>query len=203
MYSMGGLAEYAVLPATAVFPLPADVPFDEGAILGCAAMTAFGAVRRAAELRMGERVAVVATGGVGSLIVQLARVQGALQIVAVDVSEEKLAAARALGATDAIDASEGDPVERLLELTGGGVDVAFEVLGREQTFLQALGMLRDGGRLVAVGITPADVRAADRGHPARPPRTAHPWARTARAPGRTCRRCSASSSGASSTWART
>ena len=122
-------------------------------------MTAFGAVRRAAELRMGERVAVVATGGVGSLIVQLARVQGALQIVAVDVSEEKLAAARALGATDAIDASDGDPVERLLELTGGGVDVAFEVLGREQTFLQALGMLRDGGRLVAVGITPADVRA--------------------------------------------
>ena len=159
MYSMGGLAEYAVLPATAVFPLPVNVPFDEGATLGCAAMTAFGAVRRAAELRMGERVAVVATGGVGSLIVQLARVQGALQIVAVDVSEEKLAAARALGATDAIDASEGDPVERLLELTGGGVDVAFEVLGREQTFLQALGMLRDGGRLVAVGITPADVRA--------------------------------------------
>jgi S-(hydroxymethyl)glutathione dehydrogenase/alcohol dehydrogenase len=157
MYSMGGLAEYAVVPATAVFPLPANVALDEGAILGCAAMTAFGAVRNAADLRMGERVAVVATGGVGSMIVQLARVQGALQIVAIDVGEEKLAAARAIGATDVVDASAGDPVERVLELTDGGVDVAFEALGREQTFLQALGMLRDGGRLVAVGITPAGV----------------------------------------------
>jgi S-(hydroxymethyl)glutathione dehydrogenase/alcohol dehydrogenase len=159
MYSMGGLAEYAVVPGTAVFPLPRRLSFDEGAILGCAAMTAFGAVRHAADLRMGERVAVVATGGVGSMIVQFARVQGALQVVAVDVSEEKLSAARALGATDTVDSSAGDPVERVLELTGGGVDVAFEVLGWEQTFLQALGMLRDGGRLVAVGITPAGVLA--------------------------------------------
>jgi S-(hydroxymethyl)glutathione dehydrogenase/alcohol dehydrogenase len=159
MYSMAGLAEFAVVPANALFPLPSRVSSDEGAILGCAAMTAFGAVRNAAGLQLGERVAVVATGGVGSMIVQLARAQGAVQVVAVDVGEEKLSAARALGATDSVDASAGDPVERVLELTGGGVDVAFEVLGREETFLQALAMLRDGGRLVAVGITPADARA--------------------------------------------
>jgi S-(hydroxymethyl)glutathione dehydrogenase/alcohol dehydrogenase len=159
MYSMGGLAEYAVIPASAVFPRPPSVGREQAAILGCAALTAFGAVRHAADVRMGERVAVVATGGVGSLIVQFARAQGARQVVAVDVSEEKLAAARALGATDAVDSSAGDAVERVLALTDGGVDVAFEALGREETFLNALAMLRDGGRMVAVGIAPVEVRA--------------------------------------------
>ena len=159
MYSMGGLAEYAVVPATAVYPLGDSQPFEESAIIGCAAMTAFGAVRHAASVRAGERVVVVAIGGVGSLVVQLARIAGAAQVVAVDIGEEKLAAARRLGATDTVDASAGDPVERVLELTGGGGDAVFEVIGLEQTFMQALGMVRDGGRLVAVGIAPVDVTA--------------------------------------------
>jgi succinate semialdehyde reductase (NADPH) len=141
-----------------VFPLPDSVPTEEAAILGCAAMTAYGAITNGADLRVGERVAVVATGGVGSLIVQFARAQGALQVVGIDVGVEKLEAARRLGATDVVDASQEDPVERVLELTGGGADVVFEALGREETVLQAVGMLRDGGRMVAVGITPADVR---------------------------------------------
>jgi S-(hydroxymethyl)glutathione dehydrogenase/alcohol dehydrogenase len=159
MYSMGGLAEYAVIPANGVYALPDSVPTEEAAILGCAALTAFGAVRHAADLRVGERVAVVATGGVGSLIVQLARALGAIQVIAVDVTEEKLAGAVALGATDAVDASGGGAAPRVLALTGGsGVEVAFEALGREETFLDALAVLADGGRLVAVGITPADVR---------------------------------------------
>src|SRR5581483_1144568 len=159
MYSMGGLAEYAVVPAGGVFPLPESQPIEEAAVFGCAALTAYGALVHGADLRPGARVAVVGTGGVGSLIVQFARATGALQVIAVDINQEKLAAARALGASDAVDASTGDAVARVLELTGGGVDVAFEALGLEQTFLQALGMLRDGGRLVAVGIAPVDVRA--------------------------------------------
>jgi S-(hydroxymethyl)glutathione dehydrogenase/alcohol dehydrogenase len=159
MYSMGGLAEYAVLPATAVYPLGAAQPLEESAIIGCAAMTAYGAVRHGGSVRAGDRVVVVAIGGVGSLVVQLARIAGAAQVVAVDIGEEKLAAARRLGATDVVDVSAGDPVERVIELTGGGGDVVFEVLGGERTFLQALAMVRDGGRLVAVGIAPADVRA--------------------------------------------
>lgn len=159
MYSMGGLAEYAVVPATAVYRLADSQPLEESAIIGCAALTAYGAVRHAAAVRMGERVVVVAIGGVGSLVVQLARAAGAAQIVAVDIGEEKLAAALRLGATDVVDASAGDPVERVLELTRGGADAVFEVLGGEATFLQALGMVGDGGRLVAVGIAPADVRA--------------------------------------------
>jgi S-(hydroxymethyl)glutathione dehydrogenase/alcohol dehydrogenase len=159
MYSMGGLAEYAVLPVSGVFALPDGVPLDGAAILGCASLTAYGAVRHAAELHLGERVVVVGTGGVGSLVVQFARAQGAAQVVAVDISEEKLEAAAALGATDLVDASAGDPVERVVAATGGGADVAFEALGRPETFLQAVEMLRDGGRMVAVGIAPVGERA--------------------------------------------
>lgn len=159
MYSMGGLAEYAVVPVTAVYPLPELVPFEEAAVIGCAAMTAFGAVRNAAELRGGERVVVVAIGGIGSQIVQIARALGAVQVVAVDVGADKLDAARALGATDVVDASEGDPVAAVQEITAGGADVAFEALGLEQTFVQAVEMLRDGGRMVAVGIAPLGMRA--------------------------------------------
>ena len=159
MYSMGGLAEYAVVPVTGVYPLPAAVPFEEAAVIGCAAMTAFGAVRNGAGLRGGERVAVVAIGGIGSQIVQIARALGAVQVVAVDVGAEKLEAARRLGATDVVDAADGDPVAAVQRLTGGGADVAFEALGLEQTFVQALEMLCDGGRLVAVGIAPAGMSA--------------------------------------------
>jgi succinate semialdehyde reductase (NADPH) len=154
MYSMGGLAEYAVLPATAAFALPDGIPFEEAAVLGCAALTAYGAVRHGADLHLGERVAVVGTGGVGSLVVQFSRALGAVQVVAVDINDTKLDAAKALGATDGVDASKGDPVAAVLDVTDGGVDVAFEVLGRPETFLNALGMLRDGGHLVVVGIAP-------------------------------------------------
>src|SRR5581483_1390478 len=127
MYSMGGLAEYAVLPATAVFPLPDSQPLEESAIVGCAALTAYGAVRHAASVRVGERVVVVATGGVGSLVLQLARAAGAAQMVAVDVGEAKLDGALRLGATHVVDASAGDPVETVLGLTDGGGDAVFEV----------------------------------------------------------------------------
>jgi S-(hydroxymethyl)glutathione dehydrogenase/alcohol dehydrogenase len=159
MYSMGGLAEYAVVPATGVFSLPSGVALEEAAVLGCAALTAFGAVRHGGELKLGDRVVVVGTGGVGSLVVQFARAHGAAQVVAVDISEEKLGAVRLLGATDVVDASAADPVEPVIAATDGGADVAFEVLGRPETFLQAIEMLRDGGRMVAVGIAPVGDRA--------------------------------------------
>ena len=161
MYSMAGLAEYAVVPSTDVFPVPAALPLQESCVLGCAIFTAFGAVRHAAELRGGERIAVVAAGGVGINIVQIARAFGASQIIAVDVRDDKLEAARRLGATDVVNSRETDAVARVRELTDGrGVDTAFEVLGLPQTFTQAFEMIRDGGRMIAVGIAPVKTTAA-------------------------------------------
>lgn len=161
MYSMGGLAEYAVVPATDVFALPTGVPLEEAAVLGCAVFTAYGAARNGADLRVGESVAVVATGGVGSNLIQIARAFGAAPIIAIDLREEKLVAARELGATHTVNAAREDVSERVREITGKrGVDVAFEALGRPETFEQALRIVRDGGRAVMVGIAPAGVTAS-------------------------------------------
>ncbi|MBE3597490.1 MAG: zinc-binding dehydrogenase [Limnochordaceae bacterium] len=155
MYSMGGLAEYTVVPATDVFSLPDALPLTESAVIGCAIFTAYGAVRHAGDVAPGDTVAVVAVGGVGSNVVQIARAFGAAEIIAVDVRPDKLEAATALGATETVDASREDPVARVRAITGGrGVDVAFEALGRARTFVQALEMVKDGGRMVAVGIAP-------------------------------------------------
>ncbi|HXX93137.1 MAG TPA: alcohol dehydrogenase catalytic domain-containing protein, partial [Planctomycetota bacterium] len=132
MNMMGGLAEFAIVPSTDVFPLPAGLPLEESCVLGCAFMTAYGALKNAGDLRPGESVAIVGTGGVGSALIPLARRLGASRIVAVDVREEKLSAARALGATETVNARERDPVTAV-----PGVDVAIEALGRPETVEQA------------------------------------------------------------------
>lgn len=153
MYSMGGLAQYCVIPATSVTPVPDDLDPVKSAILGCAAMTAYGAVRRAADLRYGETVAVVATGGVGSNLIQIAKAFGASQVIAIDVSDQKLEAAAALGATGTVNSATTDARTKVLELTGGrGVDVAFEALGKPQTWQTALDVICDGGRMVPIGL---------------------------------------------------
>ncbi|WP_087874523.1 zinc-binding dehydrogenase [Arthrobacter globiformis] len=153
MYSMAGMAEYAVVPLSALALVTDSIPLEEAAVLGCAAFTAFGAVTRAARLEAKESVAIVAVGGVGSSLIQVARYAGAAPIIAIDISDEKLAAAKALGADYAVNSRTEDVVEVVRELTGGkGVDVAFEALGHPATFAQAISLLGEGGRMVAVGI---------------------------------------------------
>ena len=160
MYSMGGLAEYAVIPATDVFPAPANVPLTDACILGCAVMTAYGALKNQARLQPNESVAVVGTGGVGSNVIQLAKAFGAGQIIAVDIRDDKLATAKDLGATHGVNVAQGDPVAEVLTITGGrGVDVAIEALGRPDTVVNAFMMARDGGRVVVVGIAPGTTTA--------------------------------------------
>ncbi|PKA56642.1 Alcohol dehydrogenase 1 [Apostasia shenzhenica] len=157
MYSMGGLAEYCVIPANAVAILPSSLPYTESAILGCAVFTAYGAMRHAAELHAGDSVAVVGVGGVGASCIQIARAFGAAEIIAVDVLDEKLSKAVSLGATHAINASKEDVIEKIKEITGGkGVDVAVEALGKPITFVQCTKVVRDGGKAVMVGLAPTN-----------------------------------------------
>jgi S-(hydroxymethyl)glutathione dehydrogenase/alcohol dehydrogenase len=160
MYSMAGLAEYSVVPLTGLAKLPDGLDPVPAAVLGCAAFTAYGAVHRAARLEAGESVAVIATGGVGSGVLQVAKDAGADPIVAIDVADDKLAAAERLGATHTVNSRSVDAAQAVRDLTDGrGVDVAFEALGHPATFGQAVTLLADGGRMVAIGIAPAGAKA--------------------------------------------
>lgn len=148
----GAFAEETVVAEAACIPLPADLPLDVAALLGCAVLTGTGAVLTAAGVHPGESVVVVGLGGVGLSAVQGARIAGADPIIAVDVSEEKEPLARRLGATEFVVAGDDLP-RRVRELTGGrGADHAVECVGRGTTIRAAWSSTRRGGRTTVVGI---------------------------------------------------
>jgi S-(hydroxymethyl)glutathione dehydrogenase/alcohol dehydrogenase len=157
MGSLGGLAESMLVHQNAVVAVPREVPFDRAALLGCAVLTGVGSVRNGARVRAGETVAVIGCGGVGLNVVQGARLADAERIVAIDTQPAKLELARAFGATDVIDASAVDPVAAVLDLTGGGVDHAFEVVGLPATIAQAFEMAAPGRIAYVVGVPAAGV----------------------------------------------
>jgi S-(hydroxymethyl)glutathione dehydrogenase / alcohol dehydrogenase len=152
--SVSSFAEYAVVPESVAVPIRRDVPLDVAALVGCSVITGYGAVVRTAAVAPGSTVAVWGCGGIGLSIVQAARLCGAAQIVAVDVADEKLAAAERLGATHAVDALVGDAAAAVREIVPGGPDYAFEVVGREESIRQAWDATRAGGTVVVVGMMP-------------------------------------------------
>jgi S-(hydroxymethyl)glutathione dehydrogenase / alcohol dehydrogenase len=153
---LGAMAEEVVVSATAVVPLPEDVPLAEAALLGCAILTGVGAARNAARVKPGDTVLVVGLGGVGLSAVTGARLAGAARIIAVDVSGSKEPLARRAGATDFLVAS-GDLVPQVRALTDGrGADQALECVGSATTIRQAWSAVRRGGTCVVVGVGPRD-----------------------------------------------
>jgi Zn-dependent alcohol dehydrogenase len=161
MYSMGGLAEQCVVPATDVFPIPDGLDPAAVATLGCSVFTAYGAARHVAGVRAGDAVGVVAAGGVGLSLVELLAFLGASEVVVADVADDKLEMARKLGATTTINVRETDAQAAVAEVTHGrGLDVVFEALGSAATFETALQMVTDGGAVVVIGIAPAGVTGA-------------------------------------------
>jgi S-(hydroxymethyl)glutathione dehydrogenase/alcohol dehydrogenase len=102
----------------------------------------------------GSTVAVIGCGGVGLSVIQGAILAGALRVIAIDAVETKLTMAREFGATDVIDASTGDVVEKIRDLTDGGVDYSFEAIGKKETAEQAFAMLTAGGAATIIGMIP-------------------------------------------------
>ncbi len=150
----GGFAEYVAAPARDIFRLPDEIPLVEGSIIADAITTPYHAVVNRGRVRPGDAVVVFGCGGVGLNVVQLASALGA-RVVAVDTSPDKLAWAERLGATATLDPAAVDRVDKALRgLTGGGADVAFEVVGKPETQEQALAALKTGGRAVLVGYSP-------------------------------------------------
>jgi S-(hydroxymethyl)glutathione dehydrogenase / alcohol dehydrogenase len=157
-YNTSSFAERSVVPARTAIRVDPALPLTELALMGCAVMTGVGAVLNTAQVRPGESVAVVGCGGVGLNVVQGARIAGATAIVAVDTVPAKLELALELGATHTVDAGAVDPVEAVLELVGGGVDHAFEALGRPETIETTLGLTGRGGQAVLIGMAPPEAR---------------------------------------------
>jgi D-arabinose 1-dehydrogenase-like Zn-dependent alcohol dehydrogenase len=150
----GGWAEYTVAQAFGLTRVPDNVPREQAAILADAVSTPFGAVVRTGKVGIGESVGVWGVGGVGTHIVQLARLVGAVPVIAVDVKPAVLERAVELGADHAFDARDERLSEKIAELTGGRkLDVAFDAVGLKSTFEQALDNVTVGGRLVAVGMS--------------------------------------------------
>ncbi|MDJ1137874.1 zinc-binding dehydrogenase [Streptomyces iconiensis] len=159
--SVAAFAEETIVPQRAVLPVPDGVPLEDAALLGCAVLTGYGAVHHSARVRAGESVVVHGVGGVGLATLQSARLAGAGQIIAVDVSPEKEELARAAGATDYVLASETTAKSvRALTEGGHGADVAVECVGRAATIRAAWDSTRRGGRVTVVGIGGKDERVS-------------------------------------------
>jgi len=132
--------------------LPESIPFVDAASMGCRYMTAFHAVVDQGGARPGEFVAVHGCGGVGLSAVQIAAAMGA-QVIAVDVDEAKLEAAKAEGAAHTVNAATADAVRSIMALTGGGAHVSLDALGIAATCRNSVLCLRKRGRHVQVGLT--------------------------------------------------
>lgn len=152
---VAAFAEATVVRETAVVPIDASTPFERAALAGCAVTTGVGAVVRTADVRPGERVVVVGCGGVGLSAVQGARLAGASLIVAVDPVEARREAALRLGATHALDPTDGLP-KAIKGMTDGiGADAVLECAGRSELQRLAWDLTRRGGRTVLVGLPAA------------------------------------------------
>lgn len=153
--NIGGFAEKMLVHENSIVRIEPDIPLDVACLVGCGVLTGVGAALRTAAVRPGETVAVFGCGGVGLSIVQGAKIAGAGQIIAIDKSPEKLRLAESLGATHAIDASEvDDAVSAVRELSGGGVNHAFEAVGIPALVTQAAMSLTVRGTCTIVGVPP-------------------------------------------------
>ena len=153
----GAFAEYVTCPAHELVPLPDGFPLAEAALLSDGVTTAWWAVRRRGNVGVGDTVAIFGCGGVGLAAVQVACAAGAC-VIAVDLNPERLALAQELGAAAAVRAdADGGPGKAIRKMTGGGVDVAFEVVGVGPALQEACNAVRAGGRVVLVGYNAHDV----------------------------------------------
>ena len=156
-------AEYTVVPESGAIPVAKEIPFDRACIIGCGVMTGVGGVIRKAKVEPGSIVAVIGCGAVGLNALQGARLAGASRIIAVDLGQEKLARALAFGATDVVDAGNGDVAHKVVDLTGGrGADYVVESAGNAQVFRASVEMVRPGGSVIWLGKVNVDAEVSFR-----------------------------------------
>lgn len=154
--SVGGFAQAAVVHQSQVAPVPEGMPMDQAALLACGVITGAGAVLNTARVEPGAAVVVIGAGGVGLNAVQGARLAGADPVIAIDLSDSKLEAARGFGATHALRADQPKLRRAVQDLTGGrGADYVFVTVGSVSAYQGAFPLACRGGAVVAVGMPPS------------------------------------------------
>lgn len=151
---VSGFADYATVSRNSLVKVDTSLAFEHAALFGCAVLTGVGATLNAAKVQPADRVAIIGLGGVGMAALLGARAAGAERIVAIDISEEKLDVARALGATDTVLASDPNAAQAVKDLTGGGVDHAIELAGSVAALQLGYQITRRGGELTTGGLPP-------------------------------------------------
>lgn len=156
--NLSSFAEQMLIHEHALVKINRDMPLDRAALIGCGVTTGVGAVFHTAAVEPGSTVAVIGCGGVGLSCINGAALAGAGKIIAVDMVDSKLEMAKTFGATHTVNGRNGDSVQQVLELTGGGVHYSFEAIGLKQTAEDAFAMLRAGGAATIIGMIPVGVK---------------------------------------------
>ena len=162
---LSSFAEKMLMPQRSLVKIRDDMPLDRACLIGCGVTTGLGAALKTVNVPAGASVVIIGCGGVGLAALQGARIRGAGKIIAVDAQPWKFDLATSMGATACVDASKGDSVQQVQELTGGGADFVFECIGLVPTVQDAVAMTGRGGTTVLVGVVPVtetvSISAAD------------------------------------------
>ncbi len=153
---VSAFAQYAITAPGSLVRIDDDVPLDVAAMFGCAVVTGAGAVLNTARVQPGASVAVIGLGGVGLNGVMAARIAGARHIVGIDINTGKFPLARELGATETISATDPDVVQKVRDLSDGGVDFTFEMTGNQQAIALGNAITARGGDVICVGLGASD-----------------------------------------------
>ncbi len=156
--NLSSYAEMLLVSERSIVKIRKDMPLDRAALIGCGVMTGVGAAFHTAKVEPGSTVAVIGCGGIGLSAINGAAIAGAGRIIAIDMVGSKLNLAKHFGATDVINAKDGDVVKKVQEMTGGGVHYSFEAIGLKQTAEQSFSMLRTGGCATIIGMIPVGTK---------------------------------------------
>jgi len=150
---IGTFCTHTVVAAQQAIPVRTDILPEQACLIGCGVMTGVGAALYTAGVRLGSTVAVFGCGGVGTSVIQGAKLAHACTIIGVDLDPRKLESARTFGATHTVNPNDGDPVQAIRDLTGGlGVDYSFEAIGLPQTLQQAMAARDHAGVCTLIGV---------------------------------------------------
>jgi 2-desacetyl-2-hydroxyethyl bacteriochlorophyllide A dehydrogenase len=154
LHRSGAFSEYVSVPAKKCYTLPKMVSFEEASLVEPLAVAVHAV--HLASLEKNEAIAIIGSGAIGLMILQVAKKGGAGKIVVLDTLDYRLALAKSLGATTTINVKKEVPLQRIL--TDGGVDTVFEAVGHQETVQQGLEMVRTGGKVIVIGMLEATMQ---------------------------------------------